>query len=53
MESSSSIFEPYCLKAGRVLMTNESVRNSSPDGKGYIAGGFGVDLCHSSRASLF
>ena len=25
-------------------MTNESVRNSSPDGKGYIAGGFGVDF---------
>ena len=38
-------FEPYIvLKAGRVLMTKESVRNSSPDGKGYIAGGFGIDF---------
>ena len=37
-------FEPYIvLKGGSVLRTDEDVNGSSPDGKAYIAGGFGIE----------
>lgn len=37
-------FEPYItMKYGRVLATSEDVKGSSPDGKAYYAGGFGVE----------